>query len=1096
MPLVFTHLILRSRVRFALKCIVSVLFLQLLFLLPSLFAGPSLDAQQPVLPGVVKSFEPDRIIRGKITDDSGEPVIGATIRVGDTDTGTVSDIDGTFSLTVPESSRTLIISYIGYLTLEVDIGAQSEFHLILQEDVRELSEVVVIGYGKQENNRVSSAVQQVKSEELEIDKRPVSTIESGLVGAVPGLILSQNSGQLGSEVGIRIRSVGTLNNNDALILVDGIEASIQNINPNDIQSVTVLKDASATAIYGARGANGVVLITTKETKKGEKISASFSGNISLQDPTNTAELLNSQQFMEAFNAAVFNEAFRLNPDVNNFNFPYSEEDISRAQSGFYPETNWVEELYNEAAIQHNYNLGIQGGSENVGYLLNLGYLNQDGISQGPDKLERISLRLKVDADINDWFSIGVNAYNANRSLDNLPLSTNNGLRGQPFFPVRMTSGEFAGTYVFKGSTSNEENPVARVNSGSYDRSISDELNLQLYSIVRPFEGFSIEGRVSYIKGHDQRNIWNNPYEYLILREEDLTPVGNPVPFTTSDRSLREIRSSSKSINTWLLARYEKTVNSVHNFDFLAGTQSQSGEAESIVAGRQGYILPNLQNLNLGFEPDPSLPFGNNGDFITNPSTFSYFGRIGYNYDRRFLAEFSFRADASSNFIRDKWGYFPAVSAGWNIHEENFLHGFKDLDILKIRASWGINGDDNILSASNREVVDFDPSGVGFGGSTQPTIRLNNSINPNLTWETSEKVNVGLDLTLWRGKLSFTADYFVDYRRDLIALVQTSVSSGLTFINEDGDISGGILDNVYDARSWGTELVLSHRSTVGTVGFTASINYSYYNSELTEGPTILNSERIQRVGLPISGSFYGFQTAGYFNTQEEIDNWVNSAGMPINQSIVVNQGPGGKYLGGYRFRDQLTVDTNGDGIPDAGDGLINSDDRVVLLDNPVDNHRIGASLGISFKGISLSARIYGVLQGVEWINQGSNINAFTSSGVAPFRYQIDTWTPENTGALFSQSYANARPYTPDVSDLIIEKDYIKIKNVNLAYSVSSEFLKRQNLIKELNVYISVENLGVLWTNYRLHEYGFDPEFGANGFNYPQSIKTSLGANIRF
>ena len=1080
MLLVLKKLILQNKVRFASTKLMMLVLLLAVFPV-YLFA---------------QSTEPGRIITGKITDAGGEPVIGATIRVKDAAGGTVSDFDGTFSLALPDNADFLVISYIGYLTLEVEIANQSEFELILKEDIAELSEVVVVGYGKQENNRVSSSLQQVKSEDLEIDKRPVATIESGLVGSVPGLILSQGSGRLGAGVGIQVRSVGTLNNNAALILVDGIEASIQNINPNDIQSVTVLKDASATAIYGARGANGVVLITTKETAKGEAISASFSGNVSWQDPNNTADLLTAQQFMESFNAAVFNEAFRLNPNTTNFNFPYAEEDIARAASGFYPETNWVEELYNETALQHNYNLGIQGGSENVGYLLNAGYLNQDGISQGADNLERISLRLKVDADVNDWLTVGVNAYNANRTLENLPLSTNNGLRGQPFFPVQLSAGEYAGTYVFKGSTSNEENPIAKVNSGSYDRAISDELNLQLYGILRPFKDFSIEGRVSYVRGHTQRKTWDNPYEYIILDEEDLTPVGSPVPFTTSDRSLREIRTDSRSINTWLLANYTRSFNELHNFDVLVGTQSQSGEAESIVASRQGYILPDLQNLNLGFEPDPGLPFGNNGDFTANPSTFSYFGRIGYNYDRRFLAEFSFRADASSNFITDKWGYFPAVSAGWNIHEENFLRGFRSLDILKIRASWGINGDDNILSSSNREVVNFNPAGVGFGGSTQPTIRLSNTINPDLTWETSEKINAGIDLTLWRGKLSFTGDYFIDYRKDLIALVQTSVGSGLTSINEDGEITGGILDNVYDARSWGAEFVLSHSSTVGRVGINASVNYSYYNSELTEGPTILNSQRILEVGLPVTGSYYGYETAGYFNTQEQIDTWTNAAGDVINQAIVVNQGTNGKYLGGYRFVDQLTVDTNGDGIADAPDGIINSEDRVVLLNNPVDNHRIGASFGVSYKGLSLSARVYGVLEGAEWLNNGSNINAFTSSGVAPFRYQIDTWTPENTEALFSQSYANVRPYAQDVSGLIIDKDYIKIKNVNLAYSFSPEFLQKQRVIKELNVYLSVENLGVLWTNYELHEYGFDPEFGANGFNYPQSIKTSLGANIRF
>ena len=1039
----------------------------------------------------------NRIIKGKVTDAKGEPVIGATIQIKDEGVGAYTDVNGEFTITVSDSAKTMVVRYLGYRTLEVEIGDQTEFNLVLEDNIEELGEVVVVGYGRQENNRVSSSVQQIKSEDLDLDRRPVSTIESGLVGSVPGLILNQNSGQLGSNVGIQIRSIGTLNNNSALILVDGIEASIQNINPNDIASVTILKDASATAIYGARGANGVVLITTKETSRNERISATLNTNVSLQNPNNTADLLTSQQYMEAFNSAVLYETFRLNPNTQDFTFPYSSEDIARAASGFYPETNWVEELYNETAIQHNYNLGIQGGLENVGYLLNLGYLNQDGTSQGPDNLQRLSLRLKLDADINDWLTVGVNAYNANRSLENLPLSTNSGLRGQPFYPVQLTTGEYAGTYVFKGSTSNEENPIAKVNSGSFDRTISDELNLQLYGILKPFKDFSIEGRVSYIKRNDTRTVWDNPYEYIILREDDLTPVGGgPVPFNSIDRALSEARSNSRSINTWVLAKYEKSFKDLHNFNFLLGSQTQSGEGESIVAGRQGFILPNLQNLNLGFETDPGLPFGNNGNFITTPSTFSYFGRVAYDFNRKYLAEFSFRADASSNFIRDKWGYFPAVSVGWNIHEERFMRRFRDLDILKIRASWGINGDDNILGSANREVVNFNPGGIGLGGSTQPTISLNNAINPKLTWETSEKINAGLEMTLWKGKLSLTADYFIDNRKDLIALVQTSIASGLTFIDEDGNISGGILDNVYDAKSWGTELVLGHRSKIGAFGINASANFSYYNSELSEGPTALNSNIIQQVGLPISGSFYGYETAGFFNTQEDIDNWVNSAGVPINQAIVVTQGTDGKYVGGYRFVDQLTVDTNGDGIPDAPDGIITDEDRVVLLNNPIDNFRIGANLAVSYRNFTISGRVYGVLQGSEWINQSSNINAFTSSGVAPFRYQTDTWTVDNQDALFSQAFANARPYIQDVSGLIIDKEYIKIKNVNLSYSFAQVLNRKAGSIKDLNVFLSFENLGVLWTNYQLFEYGFDPEFGSNGFAYPESIKASLGINIRF
>lgn len=1028
-------------------------------------------------------LEINRNISGIILDEKNEPVFGATIKVQGTTIGTISDYEGKFSLDIPDDSKTLIVTYVGYIRKAIPIGNQNFFEVILEEDVELLSEVVVVGYGTQKTATISSSVQQIESEELEIDKRPISNLESGLVGSVPGLILSQNSGQLGTDIDIQVRSIGSLNNNAALILVDGIETSIQNINPNDIASISVLKDASATSIYGTKGANGVVLITTKEGEKEKPVMVTMNTNFSWQSPGNTADMLNSEQFMTAFNNARANES-------PNLEALYSEEDIARAASGFYPETNWVEELYNDDAIQSSQNLSIQGGSKTTSYFIGLGYLKQDGISQGPDNLERISLRLKIDTEVNEWLTIGGNIFNANRTLNNLPTSSNNGLRGQPFYPVQLDTGRFTGTYVFKGSTSNDENPIAAVNSGSFDKQIIDELNLQLYTKIFPFDGFSVEGRVSYIKRNNKRTIWNNPYEYIFLDERDLSIASQPVPFSTEDRTLEERASSSTRVNTWLLLNYIKTFNEEHNFDFLLGYQRESGEGAGITASRNGFILDNLQSLSLGTSIPADFPFGNESSFNLDRSVLSYFGRIGYDYRGKYLAEFSARADASSNFVNDQWAFSPALSLGWNISDEDFLYEADIIDVLKLRASWGFNVDDNIHIANsnlvaNREVVVFNPSGIGFGTEVQPTILLANAINPTLTWEKSEKINIGMDLVMWKGKLTFNADYFIDNRTDMIAAVQTSIEGGLTNVDEDGQITGGVLNNVYDAQSSGWELSAGHKNKIGQVSLNAGVNFSYYKSELTDGPTqIIDNERILTTGQPILGSLFGYETAGFFNNQAEIDNWVNSNGDPIDQSAVVTKGLEGKYLGGFRFIDQ------------NNDGLVNADDRIVILNDPIDNFRVGAFLKLSYRSFSISARIYGVLKGYEWLNNSSNVNAFASSGVSPFRYQIDTWSRDNTDALFAESYVNSRPYNAEISDLIIDRDYIKLKNINLSYTFSDKLLQKLKVINGLDVYLSIEDLGVLWTNYELFDYGFDPEFGADGFNYPQSLKTAIGANIRF
>ena len=539
------------------------------------------------------------------------------------------------------------------------------------------------------------------------------------------------------------------------------------------------------------------------------------------------------------------------------------------------------------------------------------------------------------------------------------------------------------------------------------------------------------------------------------------------------------------MNAWLLANYEQSFNS-HNFNLTAGYQAESGSGSEISAGRNGFILDNLQSLGLGTSIPNNLAFGNDSDFSLERSVLSYFGRLSYDYQGTYLAELSFRADASSNFINERWAYSPALSLGWNLKNEPFLSDISALNALKIRASWGKNVDDNILGLVNREVVIFDPSGIGFGNQVQPTILLDNSINPNLSWETSEKLNIGLDFLLWDGKLSFSGDYFIDNRKDMIAAVQTSIEGGLTAVDIDGVITGGILDNVYDARSFGWEFSLGHVSEVGPLELSAGFNLSNYQSKLINGPTqIIDDERLQESGVtPIFGSLYGYETNGYFNTEEDLQSWVNANGESIDQSPVVTRGRDGKYLGGYRFVDQ------------NNDGVVNAEDRVVILDDPVDNFRLGANLSLKYKNLRLGLRIFGVLGGHEWLNTSNNVNAFASSGVTPFAYQTDTWTTENMDAIFSQSFVNSRPYVAEVSNLIVDRDYIKIKNINLSYSFGSEQLEALKVIKGLNVFVSFENLGVLWTNYPLHEYGFDPEFGSVGFVYPQSLKSSIGVNVNF
>ncbi len=1045
------------------------------------------DAPRPILRSVIKAAEElvmEQTITGSVRDAEGFPLVGATVQVKGTAIGTTTDIDGNFSLSAPDDATTLVVSFVGYANVDVEIQRRSVIDVVLSESASILNEVVVVGYGTQGRGRVSAAVSQIDGNELDINKRPVTNVQNSLVGSLPGLIIDQQSGKLGEEIDLRVRAVSALEQKNALVLIDGFEGSLTDVNPSDIASVSVLKDAAATAIYGARSANGVILITTKNTKRGEKLSLTYSTNYSWQQPAQTAELANSVEFIEFSNEAAINEALRNDPSLSpsDVSVPFSEAELSRARSGFYPDTKWVDDLYGENAGQNSHNLTISGGTERVGYFFNVGYLNQNGLVVGSDNLKRFNLRLKVDADITDWLTVGANASNTSLNTDNVPVSEGTAIRGRPFFPIQLEDG----TYVDKGAAGGEPNPLGRVQSGSYDKEKKDALNVQLYGQIKPIERLTLEGRVSYLNTNLFREIWNTPYEFALL-DLELNQIGQNIPVNGADRELSLRSGRAYTLNTLATARYEVDVNERHHFSLLAGMQTQEGQADTVRADRANFILPSLQDLKLG---QTISGLGNTSGRGANRTTLSYFGRLSYDFASKYLVEFNFRADASSNFgPNNKWGYFPAISVGWNAAEEDFLSEARSIDVLKLRASWGRNGDDGSINAIER--VNFDPSGAAFGSNVVPSLSLGSAINPDLKWETSEKVNLGLDLVLWRGKLGLTAEYFTDKRSDIITELLTSVEGGLE----------GVLDNVYDAKSWGWEFELSHENRFGKNGnYFANFNISYYDSEITntEGVSPLNNSNtnFQDIGLPVFGNWFGYVTEGFFDDQSEIDAYVNADGSPIDQSSVVAQGDEfGRYLGGFKYVDQPTIDTDGDGVPDQKDGVINANDRVVLKTNTGDNLRFGFNLGASYKRFSFSTRLYGVLQGYQWWRSGTNLNPFTGD-IAPFVYQMDTWRPDNQNSTFpSVTASNIIPFDQNVSHLIQDNAYVKLKNINVGYSFDPGLIEKFK-VSALDVYVSVENLGVLWTNNPAHDTGWDPELETGSFRYPLPLTTSFGLNITF
>ncbi len=1017
-------------------------------------------------------------ISGTVSDENGESLPGASIVEVGTSNGTITDVNGNFSMEVSDDA-VLSISFVGYRQLEIPVDNQEVFEIIMEPDIESLQEVVVVGFDVQESRKVVSSVSQVTAEELQVDERPVTSIQSALVGSIPGLNGLNPNGRPGTTPNLSIRGASTLNNAGLLVIIDGFEGSLNDIDPRTVESVSVLKDAAAVAIYGARGANGVLLITTRQTKRNEQLSVSYNFSLSQQSPRDLPTTLTSLELMEFENYAVTGDP----TGGGDPGAPYSPSAMDLARSGFYPETIWPEELYNKNAGQQSHNLTVQGGGQRAGYLINASYLNQDGLVLGADNFQRINLRLKVDADVTDWLTVGTNTLISNRITNETPANGGNGLLGSPFFPVKSADG----LWVYKGSPG-EANPIAQAASGSFTKQNRDAVNAQAYIQIRPIKGLRIEERVSILKDNINTRDWFNVYDHVALDLTDPDSYTNPNSpnriYSVGSPDSRRLNLTSMtgySLKTLTKINYDLNVDD-HHIGVLLGFQSEQGESESFAAGRTGFILDNLIDMSLGQTANPAIGggLGNNSSRGGNATTLSYFGRINYDFRGRYLAEFSFRRDGSSYFLENnQWAFFPAVAVGWNIAEEAFLSGTDFLDQLKLRASYGKAGDDSGVGPRSQQLATIDVSGYPIGGSIQPRILLGAPANPDLKWETSTTFNTGLDFILWQGLVQANVEYFVTHREDILAEVATPVEFGF------GDVPG----NAYAVRSWGWELKLTHENTVGPVKYWISGNLTNYDNEITDLAGIEMPDFA--VGQSIN-DWFGYETDGFFNSQEEIDSYIGEDGVtPIDQSNV-----GGSFIGGYKYIDQLTVDTNGDGVPDEADGIIDGDDRVILQENSDTNMNLGINLGVTWNGFTLSSRFYGALNRNQWWSGAAAHEPFLN-GTNAFTYQSNYWSVDNPDAYFPVPRGNGiQGYASDVSHLIFDNEFIKLQNVTLAYSFNNNLLSGLRFVNGLDLMLSVENLGVMWTNNPIFDSGWDPELGAGNVDYPLPVTTSFGLNVKF
>ena len=1034
-----------------------------------------------------------------VVNDAAGPVIGATIMEKGTSNGTVTDLDGNFTLDV-KPGATLVISYIGYKTQEILVGNQSTFSVMLAEDSDVLEEVVVVGYGVQKKKLVTGATLEVKGEN--IAKMNTTQALGALQSQAPGVNIQAASGQPGDGFKVFIRGAGTNGNPSPIYVIDGVAGGdINSINPADIERIDVLKDAASAAIYGSAAANGVILITTKQGKAGA-VEISYDGNVGWQNVYKMPETLNAQQYMNVM------DLVSTNSGGNVYDWSrYIDADLLAAyRNGTNTGTNWVEELRNKNAIVTNHALNVSGGNDVSKFSTGVGYQYQDGVFGGPVKSDfrRFTFRINSEHVIYrvgdmDVLKIGENLYFQHNQSKGIQIGNqysndlSNMLRANPCIPVYNKNGEYFmyndilasgtdpnGWFTYNNFTSN---PIAQAvyNQAGNNKSKNFNLSAVAYVELQPIRNLVYRGQVSY---KQYSSSW---WSYLpVFRIHD-----NSGGFRNTDETNDNL-SLGWNWNLVNTLNYKFDLSN-HHFDVLAGTEyskSRPGYGESVSAKASGNIFGDAAHAYMH-----NMSGRSSAVVDGYPSGYgakmSYFGRLNYDFKETYMFTAIIRADGSSSFSPGhQWGYFPSFSAGWVISNEKFLANSNWLSFLKLRAGWGQNGNDNIPSVQWQSTFEFGDYGQysfnnnkdGYTQGGYPT-RL---ANPDLTWETSEQVNVGLDARFLGGRLSTTLEWYQKKTKDLLLWVPV-----WSIVGQDGYYA-----NAGTVKNTGVEAAIAWNDNIGDFKYGINFNIARNKNKVTEvnnanhyvngGNDLIaqNTGIMARMeeGYPI-GYFYGYKTDGVIQNTTDLQNYLSAN----------CNGDASKSLQGSSIQpgDLKFVDVN-------GDGAINDKDKTEI-GSPHPDFTMGFGFNAAYKGFDLSVTTYGSFGNDVVRSWRKNTDSqFENYTTEAFEY----WHGEGT----SNKYPMLKPGNigvnwQQVSDIYVEDaSYFRIQNVTVGYDFAT-FLKNTPF-NQFRVYFAAQNL-LTFTGYK----GMDPEngkaigneswvTGVDVGNYPQPRTYMVGVNVKF
>lgn len=1027
--------------------------------------------------GTLGAFAQVTMVKGKITDDQGQGIPGVNILVKATTTGTTTDTDGNFTLNVPNSNATLIVSSIGYVSQEIALNGRSTVDVKLATDTKSLSEVVVVGYGTQKKETVTGSVVSVKGDELV--KSPAVNLANSLAGRLPGVTAVNRSGEPGNDGAvIRIRGANTLGNNSALIVIDGIpnrSGGLDRINPADIESISVLKDAAA-AIYGARAANGVILITTKRGKSG-KPSLSYSFNQGFSNPTVIPKVANAAQYTSMLNDLniyglpvaeweAANQAFKTTgsytrPNGSVRKAPFQPSDIAKYQDGSdpwtHPDTDWYGATLKRNSPQVRHNVQLTGGTENLKYLASLGYQNQDAYYiNSATGYKQYDLRINLDATINKYMKVnlGMLGRQENRAYPTKSAATifRMLMRGKPQEPAYWPDGR-PGPDIENG-----ENPVViTTDLSGYDNDIRNyvQTNGSLEIKIPGVEGLKYTATAAIDNLSRNTKRWEIPWT-LYQRGSGTDANGNPnlVPSLRGPAEPRLTLGNSNQLNILLgsVLTYDKTFGD-HTLNVLAGTNRETISGDNFSAYRRFFISPALDQLFAGGD----LQKDNNGGAFES-ARINYFGRVGYNFKEKYLAEFLWRYDGSDIFPEEtRYGFFPGVMLGWVVSEEGFWkNNVPAVNFLKIRGSVGQLGNDQIATYQYLSTYGFRSYIVG--NAEAKTLFEARVPNRNITWEVATNSNLGMEGQLFNGKVFFEFDVFSNKRTQILWFKNASVpeSTGLSLPAE----------NIGRVQNRGWEFNIGYRNQIKDFKYNFSVNGGYAQNKILFWDEAPGAPEWQRsTGKPMN-TFVVYQYDGVFRDQAEID------ANRLDYSAIVNQ---------LRPGDMKYKDFN-------GDGKITPDDRVRLDNTNLPLFQGGINMGGSYKNFDLTVLIQGAAGAKQYVSAGE------SGNIGNYLLDIyeNRWTIDNPSSVHPRIANRSDQYFSGGNDYWLRSsDYIRLKNLEIGYSVPALLTSRIGM-SGLRVYFNGLNL---FTVDKLKVY--DPESDNSlGRYYPQQKIVNVGLVATF